>query len=305
MKSTTFRADTLLLLAAAIWGSGFVAQRLGMKHVGPLTFTGVRFLLGALLLCPIIWLRKPANAPNATTPNPGQLRTCLMGGCIAGTILFAGALLQQIGIITTTAGKAGFITGLYVVLVPILGLLVRQRTHANTWIGAALAAVGLYLLSVTGSFEVNPGDVYIMCCAIVWAVHVLVIGRLSPRTDPLKLAATQFAVAGVLGTAAALLAEQVTTADLMAAKWAIAYSGILSVGVAFTLQVVAQRHAPPAHAAILLSLEAVFAAIAGGLILGEAFETRELAGCGLMLAGMLASQLRRSDQAESTEQSAQ
>jgi drug/metabolite transporter (DMT)-like permease len=287
MRRTTIKADALLLVAAAIWGAAFVAQRVAMRHMGPLGFNGVRFALGALALIPLIHVRRIADgAPS------GQLY--LSGGLLAGTVLFVGASLQQIGLVYTTAGKAGFITGLYVVFVPILGLIVGQRTALPTWLGAGLAAVGLYLLSVSERLQVNLGDGLVLACALVWAVHVLLIARLSPRTDPIRLAAVQFGVTAVLSLLAALVFERIALAGMLAAKWAILYGGLCSVGIAYTLQVVGQRATPPAHAAILLSFEAVFAALTGGWLLGEVLGRRELLGCGLMLIGIIVSQVRRS-----------
>ena len=294
MKRTTFKADALLLLAAVIWGTGFVAQRAGMEHVGPMTFTGIRFAIAFLVLLPILCLRRQREPQTDSQTGASTRRIYLLGGTVAGGVLFIGVSLQQIGLIYTTAGKAGFITGLYVVIVPIIGFFLRHRVRSATWIGAGLSAVGLYFLSVRGSLEMNRGDWYVLACAFVWATHVLIIGRLSPRADPIRLAAMQFAITSVLGLTAALLIEGMTLENVLAAKWAILYGGIFAVGVGFTLQVVGQRDAPAAHAAILLSLEAVFAAVAGGLILSEVLSRRELFGCALMLAGVLVSQIRKS-----------
>ncbi len=294
MKLGALRADALLLLAAAIWGSGFVAQRLGMDHLGPMAFNSLRFAIGAMVLLPAILISRSGPSNSAAGPGPA-LRVYLLGGGLAGVVLFIAAGLQQIGLVYTTAGKAGFITGLYVVLVPIMGLLLRRRVGIWTWSGAGLAAVGLYFLSVTGTLRMNRGDCFVLACAFFWAAHVLIIGYLAPRTEPLKLAALQFATGAVLAGIAAGLTEELYLTNVLAARWAILYSGGLSVAVAFTLQVVAQREAPAAHAAILLSLEAVFAALAGWLVLSETLGGRELLGCGLMLAGMLVAQARRAE----------
>ena len=215
----------------------------------------------------------------------------LGGGLLAGLVLFAGASLQQVGIVYTTAGKAGFVTGLYVVIVPLLGLLWGQRTPGMTWAGAVLAAVGLYLLTVTDGFTLAEGDGLVLVGAFFWAAHVLLIGRLSGRyVEPVLLACLQFSVCAVLSLIVALATEPVTLQGLEAAALPILYGGLLSVGVAYTLQVVAQRDAPPAHAAIILSLETVFAVLAGWLWLNETLTERGLFGCGLMFAGMLLSQ---------------
>ncbi len=278
------RADLLLSLAAAIWGFAFVAQRLGMDFVGPLTFNAARFAIGAVVLVPLARARAKAAAP---------WRDDLPRGLALGAVLFGGANLQQWGLVTTTAGNAGFITGLYVILVPILGLAVGERTRTATWLGAVLAVVGLFLLAVTDRFTIATGDLLVLAGAIFWAVHVLLIARFSPRTEPVRLAALQFAVCAVLSLAGALVFEDVAWAGLRGATGPILYAGLLSTGIAYTLQVVAQQKAPPAHAAIILSLEAVFALLGGIVLLGESLGARGLAGCAVMLAGMILSQVGR------------
>jgi len=214
-----------------------------------------------------------------------------LGGAAAGLVLFAGATLQQVGLKYTTAGKAGFITGLYVVLVPLLGLFFRQRPARGDVAGAVAAAVGLYFLSVTEEFTLAPGDGLELLGAIFWAGHVLLIGWLSPRTRALPLAVAQYVVCSVLSLACAVVFEEVTLAGIRGAALPILYGGLLSVGLAYTLQVVAQRDAKPTHAAILLSFECVFAAVGGALVLGESLGGRGLFGCALMFGGVLLSQL--------------
>jgi drug/metabolite transporter (DMT)-like permease len=291
MKRASVKSDALLLTTAVIWGFAFVAQRIGMDYVGPFTFNGIRFAIGSLSLLPLVVVSReqPAAAKNILPP-PG-LKTILLGGAALGLALFAGASLQQIGLVYTTAGKAGFITGLYVIIVPILGLIWRQQPRIGTWIGAVLAAIGLYLLSVTEEFTIELGDLLVLIGAFFWAAHVLIISWLSPRINPIKLAFSQYVACSILSLMMALNLETVAFKAIMAAAIPILYGGLLSVGIAYTLQVVAQREAHPAHAAILLSLEAVFAAIGGWLILGEIISPRGLVGCGLMLSGMLLSQL--------------
>ena len=291
MKHATLRADALLLLAAVIWGSGFVAQRIGMDHVGPMTYTAARMALGTLTLLPIVLIRNRRPKTQPVFPARLTARLQLAAGVLVGAVLFVGVSLQQIGLVHTTAGKAGFITGLYVVFVPVLGLFLRHRIGAGAWLGVALAAVGLYFLSVSTTLQINRGDCFVLACAVVWAVHLQLVGWLSPQIDSLRLATLQFAVAALLATMAAPLFEQVTVSSIVAARWAILYGGIFPVALAFTLQIVAQRDAPPTHAAILLSLEAVFAALIGWWILDETFSLREFLGCLLMMAGVLTSQL--------------
>jgi drug/metabolite transporter (DMT)-like permease len=291
MKTETLKSDALLLLTAIIWGFAFVAQRMGMDHVGPFTFNAIRFALGCLVLVPVILGNHRRVSAPGQLPEIGGTGKIVPSGLMAGLVLFGGASLQQVGLVFTTAGNAGFITGLYVVIVPMLGLFFNQRANAGSWIGAILAAVGLYLLSITDQFTIAFGDFLVLLGAFFWAGHVLLIGWMSPRMDPLKLAFTQYAACSVLSLLTAVGFETITLAGVVGAALPIFYGGALSVGVAYTLQVVAQRKAHPAHAAILLSLEAVFAAIGGWIILGETLTGRGFIGCSLMLAGMLLSQL--------------
>ncbi|WP_051689775.1 DMT family transporter [Pelobacter seleniigenes] len=289
MDRNAFRADLLLLLTAAIWGFAFVAQRVGMDHVGPFTYNGIRFAIGSLSLLPLIILTKrkePAAIPG------GDARAILVGGLMAGIILFAGASLQQAGLVYTTAGNAGFITGLYVVIVPLLGLFWKQNPGAGTWIGAILAAVGLYFLSVSdGLSSISFGDLLVLLSAFFWAGHVLLIGWLAPKMNSLKLASAQFAICALFSLLVAAGTEVISWAGILRATLPILYGGLFSVGIAYTLQVVAQRHAHPAHSAILLSLEGAFAALGGWLLLDEVLTGRALLGCALMLGGMLLSEL--------------
>jgi drug/metabolite transporter (DMT)-like permease len=275
-----------------IWGFAFVAQRIGMDYVGPFTFNAVRFALGGLSLVPLLLITRGKKPSKSASLMPlAGTRTLFWGGVLTGGILFAGASLQQVGLLYTTAGKAGFITGLYVVIVPILGLFWRQKTDAGTWIGVFLAAIGLYLLSVTEAFTISFGDFLQLAGALFWASHVLVIGWLSPRINAIRLAFWQFMVCSTLSLITAICVETIAFEGIVQAAIPILYGGVGSVGIAYTLQVVAQQDAKPAHAAIIMSLETVFAAIGGWLLLDELLSTRSLVGCGFMLTGMLISQL--------------
>jgi drug/metabolite transporter (DMT)-like permease len=218
----------------------------------------------------------------------------LVGGTIAGLVLFAAAALQQWGLVYTTAGKAGFITGLYLPLVPILALFLGRRTERMTWLGVGLAIGGLYLLSVGGGpWTVQPGDALVSACAVILAAHVLIVAHLAPRLEPLKFGLVQFTTVAVASLAVACFVEPLASADLRGGALALLYGGLISVGIAYTLQLVGQREAPPGHAALIMSLESVFAALSGGLVLGERLGSLEMAGAGLMLLGMLMSQLPR------------
>jgi len=291
MKIPTLKSDALLLLASAIWGFAFVAQRIGMDYVGPFTFNGVRFALGSVVLLPLILRNGIWKNTSRKSTSHASTKTLIFGGGLLGIALFAAASLQQVGLVYTTAGNAGFITGLYVVSVPILGLFLGQHPNAGTWTGALIAAVGLYFLSVTDELTISFGDMLELIGAFLWAVQILIVGWLSPKIDPIKLAVAEFSVCSLLSLATASIFEEIALNTLLQATIPILYGGVLSVGVAFTLQVVAQQNAHPAHAAILFSLESVFAALGGWLIINETIGSRGLVGCALMLSGMLLSQL--------------
>ena len=287
-------AEFALLGVAAIWGFAFVAQRRGMDHIGPFLFNGLRFALGCLPLIPFL-LR------SAGTSHIAQERVGLRG-VLLGLVLFVAASLQQVGILYTTVGKAGFITGLYVVLVPLLGLLVGSRISRQVTAGVALAAAGLYLLTMVGDAgsergpreATNLGDLLMLACALFWAIHIHLVGLWARRMPWPRLAMTQFATCSALSLLSALLFEQIIWTQVQDAALPILYAGILSVGVAYTLQVVAQRHAPPAPAAIIMSLETVFAVIGGWWLLGERMGRTELTGCALMLIAMMIASVRGS-----------
>lgn len=290
MLTSSGRANLLLLLTALIWGAAFVAQRMGMDHMGPLTFNGVRFALGTLALLPLI-----GHMETRRTMPAASMQTLIRGGLLMGGALFLGAWLQQFGLCFTTAGKAGFITGLYVVFVPLIGVFLGHRYGLGTWGGAGLAIAGMYLLSVHETFSIGKGDALVLLSAVFWGVHVILVGALTrglAAVDAIRLAAVQFAVCSLLSLFGAALFEEISLAGLWAGIIPILYGGLMSVGVAYTLQVVAQRDARPAPAAIILSLEAVFAVLTGWIMLGETLTTQAMLGCLLMLGGMTWSQVR-------------
>jgi drug/metabolite transporter (DMT)-like permease len=329
MNKTALKADVLLVITSIIWGFAFVAQRVGMDYIGPFTYNGVRFALGSLSLLPLIAFfasrnkKKPlvnhgeplpespgaASYDHAATSlgsdSPDSLSGSraikslqhsdrllfLLGSLAAGTILFVGASLQQMGMQYTTAGKAGFLTGLYVVLVPLVGIALGHTTKLPTWLGAILAAIGMYILSAPDHLgQINPGDVLVIISAFFWTFHVLLIDKLSKRIDPIRLSAAQFAWCAAYSLAAALIFEQPDLNAILKAAIPILYGGLGSVGIAYTLQVVAQRDAPPAHSSIIMCLEGVFATLGGILILAEPAGLRNMGGSALMLLGMLATQ---------------
>ncbi len=290
MKRSQLGSEGLLLLSAIIWGFSFVAQRVGMRHVGPFTFNAVRFALGSLVLIPFAVAAMRRRSSGGKSDSAWK-RASLIGGAVAGLVIFIGVSFQQTGIQYTTAGKSGFITGLYVVLVPILGLAIGRKTSAGTWVGVLLAAVGLYLLSFTGAFSISKGDLIVLAGTLFWATHVLLISVLIHKTEAVLLAMVQFTACSVLSFAAAFIFEDIEITGILDATVPILYGGLISVGIAYTLQVIAQRKTPPAHAAIILSLETVFAALGGWVVLGEVIPARGLAGCALMLLGIIVSQV--------------
>ncbi len=282
------QANLMLLVTAAIWGFAFVAQRVAMDHMGPFSFNGVRFLLGAVSLLPLIWLfsRKRAVA----TTSAAKTSIWLAGG-VAGTILFVAAALQQVGLLYTTAAKAGFITGLYMILVPFLGLFLRHVTGLNAWLGAGIALIGLYLLSINADFTMSKGDFLMFIGAIFWACHILWIDFIGRRVNALQLSAVQFLFCGLLSLLVAFWQETPSLSSVLLAWESVLFASFISVGVAYTLQVVAQKKANPTHAAIIMSMEAVFAAVGGVVFLSESLPLRGWMGCALMMSGMLLSQI--------------
>jgi len=282
-------ANLLLMLVAVIWGSAFVAQSRGMAHVGPMTFTGVRFLIGALVVSPLIWLEwRRLGRLGQSLDKTDAFKIAGLG-----SLLLMGAAMQQIGIGGTSVTNAGFLTALYVPLVPVLSWLVlRQAPHWSVWPGALACVVGAYLLSGAQSLSISQGDGWIIASTLPWAFHVLLVGRVADRIGaPFLVAGGQFLVCGLLALSWAVTWEPVSWAGLKAATGALAYTGVLSVGVAFTAQVVAQRYAHATDAAIVLSAETLFAALFGYWLLGERLTPAGLAGCALIFASMMAVQL--------------
>ena len=287
--SKEIKSVFILLLTAAIWGLAFVAQRVGMDHMGAFTFNGIRFALGSISLLPVIYFfGKKSN--NEEERIDADLKTTLVSGIIAGCILFIAASLQQVGLMYPTAGKAGFITSLYIVLVPIYGIFLKQKTHYTTWIGAVISVIGLYLLSINETFTIEYGDRLEIIGAFFWAAHIQVIGTFVKKVDAIKLSSVQFAVCAILSMITAFIFEDVDFSGIQNALVPLFYGGVMSAGVAYTLQAVGQKYAKPSHAAIALSMEAVFAAIGGIFLLQETLPMKGYFGCALMLAGMLITQ---------------
>lgn len=312
--TTKLRGNLMLFLTALIWGVSFVAQKAGMEYIGPFTFNGIRFLVGSLVLIPVILiLGGMQKNKGASQNNDGSLLTAdgsaaegkepesaavkyekknlILGGLYCGIVLFIASSLQQIGILYTTAGKAGFITALYIVLVPILGLIIGRKVRPILWVCVAIAAVGLYLLCVKEGFSIGKGDLLVIACALGYAIHILVIDHFSPKTDGVKMSCIQFFIAGVLSLPFMVIFETIDWSNIIACWMPILYSGVMSCGVAYTLQIIGQKYTEPTVASLILSLESVFAVIAGIILLSEQVSPRELLGCAVMFAAILLAQL--------------
>ncbi len=307
MRLTPLRADALLFLNAMIWGFGLIAQRQAMlDDLTPLAFNGVRFLLGTVSILPFLILiqvlKKRRFARTQQVEKPRDWGILLKGGVLLGLIAAFASCMQQIGLVKTEAGPAGFITGLYVIFTPLVGALFGVRTNRATWIGAALAVVGMRYLVVQpnaeGGMQLQWSDFLILLCALGWGIQVLVVGWLVTRADPIELTLMQFVVVAVVSLIASVIFEgpidiSSVTEMFRIAPVSILYSGVLAIGLAFTLQTIAQKKSPPSHVAIILAMEAPFAALGGWMILSEEYDGRKILGCSLVMIGILASQVPR------------
>ncbi len=288
--SRRMRGNLLLLLTAAIWGFAFVAQKEGGAEMGALTFNGVRSLLGGGLLLALLPLLDRVGLTHRPATR-GDKKTLWLGGILCGLALFVATNLQQWGLLTTTAGKGGFITALYIVLVPVFGLFIRKRTTLFNWLGVALAVVGLYFLCMQGESGIGTGDLLILACAPVFAVQILLVDHFAPRTDGVRLACIEFFTVGVLNMPLMFALEQPSVGAMLDCWQSLLYAGLLSSGVAYTLQIVAQKDTHPTTASLLMSFESVFAVLAGVLILRDRMTSWEIIGCGVMFAAVILAQL--------------
>ncbi len=285
----------MLMLAALVWGIAFVAQSEGMNYVGNFTFNACRFLLGGIVLIPCIYFlhgRKDSSWQTLSDEEQKkQVRMGIIGGICCGCVLAAASSLQQYGIAQTSVGKAGFITTLYIIIVPFMGLFLKKKIGLNVWISALIAAAGMYFLCITESFSIAAGDRFIMIAAVGFSVHILVIDHFSPKADGVVISCVQFFTASILTGAAMFLFEHPQLSDIFQAAVPILYAGIMSCGVGYTLQVVAQNGVDPTVASLLLSLESVFSVLAGWVILGQVLSGRELFGCALVFAAVILVQI--------------
>lgn len=283
MNKNTIRNSGLLFLAACIWGVAFVSQSVGMDYMGPFTFNGVRCLLGGAALFPLILFRRGKAAYPA--------RLTLKAGICCGLALTGGSVFQQLGLMETTVGKAGFITALYIVIVPVFGIFLGRKAPLKVWAGALAAAGGLYLLCVNEAFSVGRGDLLMLVCAVMFSFHILIIDHFSPKVDGVILSCIQFLVCGLICVAFAFIFEDVSWAGILAGKIPVLYAGILSCGAGYTLQIIGQKDMNPTVAALILSLESVISVLAGWAILGQSLSRREILGCAAVFAAVILVQL--------------
>lgn len=306
--SKTVKSTIILFIAAMIWGSAFVAQRAGMDSIGPFYFSALRSLIGSASLCIpfLISAFRNKNIRNKDNISKDNIscqneedkeakkeagKTLLTGGLVCGVVAFFAMNFQQVALVSVDAGKTGFITALYIVIVPLLGIFFKRKVSLFTWIGVALAVIGLYFLCITSEFSIMPEDLIVLVSALFWACHIMCLGHFAPKIDAMKLTATQFFVAGILSLLVAVVREPISASAIYGAWFPIAYTGIFSTAIAFSLQAFGQKHANTTVAAIIMSTESLFAAISGFIILGETFTSREGLGCVLMFSAVIIAQL--------------
>lgn len=296
--SKKMQSNILLLFTALIWGSSFVAQKSGMDYIEPFTFNGIRMVIGGLVLIPFILLmdrkkvRDGAAEPMSDEEKAKARKKIIAGGICCGLAIFVASSLQQFGVSYTTAGKAGFITTLYVVIVPIISVLLRKRVRPIMWLCVVLGAVGLYLLCMTDdSFKLAFGDMLVLLCAVAFAVHIMVVDHFAAKLDGTKLSCIQFLTSGILGLVGMAIFESPDINAILDCWLPILYAGVLSCGLGYTFQVIAQKYAEPTVASLLMSLESVFAVISGAILLHETMSMRELTGCAVIFAAVIISQL--------------
>ena len=296
MKTGKIKNSLLLLLTSFIWGVAFVAQSVGGEAVGCFTFNGVRSLIGAFVLIPVIYFldnqKKKELGEEKFLEQKGDSKTLLLGGVCCGVMLCIASNFQQFGISFTTVGKAGFITAMYILIVPILGLFMKKKVGVKVWLGVVLATIGLYMLCMTSeSFSLSKGDFLVLICAGFFSLHILIIDYFSPKVDGVRMSCIQFFVCGIISVIIAFIFESPSLSAILSGWLPILYAGVLSCGVAYTLQIVGQKNMDPTVASLILSLESVFSVLAGWLILNQTMTLREFSGCGLMFLAIILAQL--------------
>lgn len=289
MKKMKLSSSLMLFMAALIWGFAFAFQSQGMDYMGPMTFNGTRFLIGAFVLVPVTFIfRKPGEKKKITKDD---MKVTITGGVVCGLCLFAASSLQQVGIQYTSVGKAGFLTTLYIILVPIIGIFFKKKASVMVWIGAILSVIGMYLLCVSETMSINKGDVFAFCCAIVFAFHILSVDYFSPKTNGIVLSCIQFLTSGICAMVCAFIWEQPALNEIINGIVPLLYVGIMSSGVAYTLQILGQKNADPTIASLIMSLESAVSVLGGWMILGQKLSGKELLGCLLMFIAVIGVQV--------------
>lgn len=291
MQSFKWKNTVILLLAAFIWGVAFVAQSVGMDYIEPFTFNGIRCIIGSLVLVPCIFLFDTLKKKEGGLQAPLDRKILWKAGILCGIVLFVATNAQQIGLQYTNAGKAGFITALYIVFVPIIGIFLKKKCNWNVWFSVVIALVGFYLLSITEGISLSKGDFYVLICALVFPFHIWLVNYYAPKVDGVRLSCIQFLVCGMLSLICMVFLETPKMGNIVSAWAPILYAGILSCGVAYTLQIIGQKDFNPTIASLLMSFESVFSVLAGWLLLGQALTVREISGCVLIFAGVILAQL--------------
>lgn len=288
MKQGSLKGNLLLLVTATIWGVAFVAQSVGMDYVGPFTFNAVRFLIGGIILIPCSFILKRFDKAKEEKKDKSVL---IKAGLLCGLFMFGATSFQQFGIMNTSVGKTGFITALYVILVPIMGIVIGKKVGIKIWIGAVIAIIGFYFLCIKEGFSIAFGDILVFICAIIFALHIITVDKYVPFVNGVMLSCIQFLVAGAISTVCMFIFEKPEITGILSAWQPILYAGIMSCGVAYTLQIIGQQYTDPFLASLILSLESVISVLAGWLILGELLSIREVAGCILVFAAIVIAQL--------------
>ena len=293
--SKKMRGNLMLLLTALIWGTAFVAQSAGMDHVQPFTYNGIRTLIGGLVLIPVILLfdrLKPAESRPSAEEQRMINKNSLLGGVCCGVVLCVASCFQQFGVSMTTAGKAGFITALYIVIVPLMGVFIKKKIPKIIWLCVAIAVAGFYLLCVKEGFSIGTGDLLVLCCAFFFSIHIMVIDHFTAgKVDGVRMSCVQFLVAGIMAIVLMFLFEEPTLASIWDARVSILYAGVMSCGVAYTLQILGQKDTDPTTATLLMSLESVFAALSGWVLLHESLSLKEIFGCAMVFAAVILAQI--------------
>lgn len=291
MNKRNIKGNSILMITAFIWGTAFVAQSVGMDYVGPFTFIASRYILGGMFLIPCIFILNKADKKSLNNKKDSDRKTLFIAGALCGAALFVASSFQQIGIQYTSVGKSGFITSLYIIIVPLLGLLFKHKVSVKVWISVVISLAGLYLLCINESFSISRGDFFILVCAFVFSIHILIIDKYSNLVNGVKMSCIQFFTAGILGSIPMFIFEKPQISNILTASTPILYAGIMSSGIAYTLQIIGQKYTSPVIATLIMSLESVFAVLSGWIILGETLSIKESIGCCLVFSAIILAQL--------------